>query len=542
VVAVGGVLLLATVFAVVGRSVGGSAGASGDDAPSPARKRGKTGGGGVSFSFGGGGEGQRVEVLTPRRGSVQAWIQAPGTVQAGSEVGIGAPFEGRVSALHKDDGDAVAEGEVVFELDARDKQEQVLEAEIDHTRKTSARFEAEVELKEAQRRREEADQEPSEVTEARLRAKQKVLSAEQADAQLAAADARLERAALLLNQGVGRESDVEAAETEQRVSAISLRIAKEELSLAEETLEFRRKTWDEGKAEATKALALAESVFRRAEADLKAGEVALSRAKRDLDRCKVRSPLTGLITARQVNHGDEVARATGDVAHYIISDLSRMLVYADVDEGDVVRVQRGQDARVVVNALPDGTQLTGKVYDVGYRARTAQGAEVSNFRVRILLEPGQEPLAVLRPGMSAAVEVQTADAQDALKVPIQAVVQRERSELPDDLEGAIPAALREQLPEGALTPKRGELLNVVFVVKDGKAQARVVHLGIQDEHEVQVLGGLEEDQPVAVGPFRTLDDLSHDAKVRSVDAPDDLLPPEEGEEADAGETPAAESG
>ena len=59
--------------------------------------------------------------------------------------------------------------------------------------------------------------------------------------------------------------------------------------------------------------------------------------------------------------GDEVARATGEVAHYIISDLGRLLVYMDVDEGDVVKGARGQPATVSVNALGD-EKLSGVVY------------------------------------------------------------------------------------------------------------------------------------------------------------------------------------
>ena len=78
------------------------------------------GGGGGLF---GGGKGKRVETVRPRKGPIVTEVEAPGQVQAGSEVGIGAPFEGKVLQLLKDTGDEVKEGEVVFLLDPTDRQE-----------------------------------------------------------------------------------------------------------------------------------------------------------------------------------------------------------------------------------------------------------------------------------------------------------------------------------------------------------------------------------------------------------------------------------
>ena len=521
---VGGIFLLGSLFAVIGRS-SSTAAASSTTKGKPSKSGSKTGGGGFSLSFGGGAEGMRVEILDPRRGAIAQRIQGPGTIQAGSEVGIGAPFEGRVSALLKDDGDTVKKGEVVFSLDTNDRSENVTDAEIDLVRKEAALAEAGVELAESSRKLLESADEPSDVTEARLRSRQSELQQERAGAQLEAAEAKLKRAQLLLGQGVGRETDVEQAASEQRVSLISLRIAKEELALANETLAFRVKTWDVAKVEAKKNVVISETRHRRAEVDGKAALLVLDKAKRELAKCSVRSPIDGVVTSRQVNLGDEVARATGDVSHYIISDMGRFLAYVDVDEGDVVKVKREQEAEVTVNALAD-RELKGAVYDVGYRARTKSGEEVPFFRVRILIAPGQTGLEQLRPGMTANVSIETARETEALKVPIQAVVQRERSELPDDLKAAIPEVLRDGVPEGAFETSFKELLDVVFVVKDGKTQVRVVKTGLQNEDEIEIRAGLEDDLPLVVGPYRSLEKLRHDAAVIAEPA-EDSRPSEE---------------
>ena len=54
-----------------------------------------------------------------------------------------------------------------------------------------------------------------------------------------------------------------------------------------------------------------------------------------------------------------------------VSDLSRMLVRADVDETDVVDVQVGQKAKITVDALPD-TSFAGTVTEVGNSASQVQ--------------------------------------------------------------------------------------------------------------------------------------------------------------------------
>ena len=222
-----------------------------------------------------------VDVTAPRRGPIAATIEAPGAVRAGSEVGIGARFEGIVAELCKDVGDPVVEGEVVFRLDPTDKQEAVDEAEIDLARNQAALAQAQTELKEAQRLFDTARREPSTVTEARLLTRQSELSQQRASAQLGSATNRLTRAESLREAGIGLQTEVEAARDEERIARISKRIADEELKLAQETLAFRVRTWEESQAEAAKNLEVARVGVARAEADERGSALRLEQAQRD---------------------------------------------------------------------------------------------------------------------------------------------------------------------------------------------------------------------------------------------------------------------
>lgn len=515
-VVVGVVAVMATVFAVI-RPPGGVSASGAAVAAKPAAKG--DGRGGFSLSFGGGGDGKRVEVLSPRRGPIASTIEAAGTVQAGSETGCGAPFEGRVMELVRDTGDRVSAGDVLFRLDPTEHHERVVEAEIDLGRKQTACDEARLELLSAERKLDEAEQEPSEVTEARLRVRQSELEAQRSTAQLESAASKRDRSRQMLSQGIATPIDLEAAESEHRVAEIGVRLAQEQLALARETLSFRERTWRDTKATAEKDLALARARLSRAEADLRGAEVALERARRDLERTAVKTPIDGVVTGRGINLGDQVTRATGETTHYIVSDLQHQLVYCDVDEGDVVGVEQGQRATTHVNALGDEVRLEGAVYDVGLRAQKAQGAEVPTFRVRVLLKPGQPGFDALRPGMTATVVIETAREERALKVPIQAVVQRELRDLPEEVVARAPA--------GLLDGKRPfDLVDLVFVVDAGEARAHLVRRGLQDEDEVAlVAGAVPEDAQVIVGPFRALEKLEDGEAVKG-DPAEVALPPE----------------
>lgn len=473
-------------------------------APQPSRPS----SGGFSFG-GGGGDGLRVETLTPRRGPIASTIECAGTVQAGSEAGISAPFDGKVCEIVRDVGDRVAEGEVLFRLDPTELQEKALEAEIDLARKRSAKLEAEVELRQAERRKADADQEPSDVTEARLKLRQGELQAQRATAQLESAASKRDRSRQMLAQGVGTPLDLESAESEHRVAEIGVRIAEEELKLSREILTFRERTWGETRAASAKDLEVARGRLERAASDLQGAEVVVARALRDVDRAQVRAPLDGVVTGRGVNLGDQVSRVTGETTHFIVSDLEHVLVYCDVDEGDVVRVAAGQRATARVNAVGDDALLEGRVYDVGLRGAVKQGQEVTTFRVRVLLTPGQAHLDRLRPGMTATCVIETAREEDAYKLPLAAVVQRELRTLSD--------ATRARAPKELLEGKRPfDLVDLAFFVEDGKAVARVLRSGLQDEDEVSLALGAPEGTPeVVVGPFRALERLEDGAAVKA---------------------------
>jgi HlyD family secretion protein len=109
--------------------------------------------------------------------------------------------------------------------------------------------------------------------------------------------------------------------------------------------------------------------------------------------------------------------------------------------------------------------------------------------------------AKLRPGMTASADIVTATEPKAVSVPIQSVTVR----TPD------------QLGKDGKNYKAGKdgFVELVFVVKDGKAYAKQVTTGIQSNDTIEIKSGVAEGEQVVSGSYRAISrDLGNDMAVK----------------------------
>jgi HlyD family secretion protein len=193
-----------------------------------------------------------------------------------------------------------------------------------------------------------------------------------------------------------------------------------------------------------------------------------------------------------------------------VADLSKMEARVDVGENDVVMVRNNDTARISVDSYPDRIFI-GSVYQIANTA-TSTGVgtqdQVTNFQVRILLNPQKD--AVFRPGMSMSADIETETRSNVLTVPIQSVTVRlpkkEKAEEPKEGEAKFETTVKKE---------NEKLEEVVFVVKDGVAKTVPVKRGINSDTYVEVNGGGLEGQDVVSGPFKAINrDLEVDSKVK----------------------------
>src|SRR5262245_32764073 len=172
------------------------------------------------------------------------------------------------------------------------------------------------------------------------------------------------------------------------------------------------------------ALATAQEEVTRATA-------AAAGAADNLGKCRFVAPFDGVVSALNVEKGAIVITGTMNnpgTQILTVSDLSRMLARAGVDETDVVDMKLGQKAKISVDAFPD-TTFAGTVTEIGNTAKRSTISSVegqTNFEVKVVFD---DNVPQVRPGMTADVDIETGTHAKTLAVPIQAVIIRTQSQL-----------------------------------------------------------------------------------------------------------------
>lgn len=233
----------------------------------------------------------------------------------------------------------------------------------------------------------------------------------------------------------------------------------------------------------------------------------LKQARDDLSKTTIYAPMAGTITDLNKEAGEIAigSQFQGDVI-LAVSDLSDMEARVNVDENDIVHVAVDQEAEVEVDALP-GQTLKGVVREIANSANvsgTGSSDQKTEFEIKIGIV---DPPNTLRPGMTAAADVVTRTNENALSVPIEAVVVRTVDQL-------LMAGEDRKAAEARYTPDKDGFVEMVFCVEGGKAIAKQVKTGIQSDELIEILEGLKEGDEVITGSYRAISkDLQNGAAV-----------------------------
>ncbi len=298
------------------------------------------------------------------------------------------------------------------------------------------------------------------------------------------------------------------------LNSFKARLAQAEAQFIQKELDYNRnkKLWEEKAiSQAVYETALSSYQIAKAELDaakysVKSAEAALAEAEENLFKTSIYAPMTGTVSMLLVEKGERVigAQLMTGTEMMRIADLDRMEVKVEVNENDIVRVNMHDTALIEVDAFL-GEKFKGLVTEIANSAKTTglSTDQVTNFEVKVLLlrnsyqslfdQGFQNPF---RPGMSATVDIQTETVSDILAVSIQAITTRADSILADTTDG-------EYVPENK-DNYSDEMIEIVFMVNDEKAEVRKVKTGIQDNNYIQILEGLEDDEEVIVAPYNAV--------------------------------------
>jgi HlyD family secretion protein len=362
----------------------------------------------------------------------RSYVSSSGEIVASRYADIGSSVMGRLVELKVAEGDRVKSGQVLARIDA-------VQARSDLEAAGAFVKALESEAKAAEERSRAAR---SDVELALARNREATL--------------RLNRVRELVDQELLPTAELDAEQAASDVAEAQVRAAQAVVASADE------------------ALAAAERRVAQARAQV-------TRAQDVVSKTDITAPMDGVVTRLQVRQGEMVVFGVQNQPGTIlmtISDLSTINAEVKVAEADVLRIEVGQSATVILEALP-GREFTGRVVEVGASALTVVNtvAAAREFRVVIRLD---QPDPALRPGLTCDAEILTREKRDVLTVPLQAVVIR-----------SIPGA--------------GEQSGV-FSMEGGKARFVPVEAGIIGGLDIEV-DGVSEGSSVVVGPFQVLREL-----------------------------------
>ena len=210
-------------------------------------------------------------------------------------------------------------------------------------------------------------------------------------------------------------------------------------------------------------------------AGIAAARASLERARLDLQRTTIRSPIDGVVILRSVERGQTVAATLQAPTLFTIArDLSDMRVYAAVSEADIGAVKEGQRAFFTVDSYP-GRSFEGHVLQIRKAPQMVQN--VVTYTVVI---SAPNPKRLLFPGMTADTRIATDEQRDAVVIPNAALNFR---------------------PTGAGAARRDPGKGVVWVRRPtGHLEAVSVVLGATSDSLTQILSpAIKAGDRVAIG-------------------------------------------
>ena len=283
------------------------------------------------------------------RGDIRDVVDATGSINAVTTVLVGSQVSGTIARLSADFNSRVHKGDILALIDPRLLDGALLQATAD---------------------------------------------LESARANLVAAEATVEKLRASLVQ---TKADLGRAETLLKGEAVS----GQEVDLAKANF---------GIAKASVDAAVASVAQARAQVTQK--EAAVSVARTNLNYTVIRSPIDGIVVARNVDVGQTVAASLSAPTIFTIAqDLTKMQLYAKADESEVGRIHVGQTVTFKVDAFPKET-FTGIVSQMRMNATTVQNVVTYDAIIDF-----QNPDLKIFPGMTAYVTIPVTAMHDVVKVP-----------------------------------------------------------------------------------------------------------------------------
>lgn len=376
-----------------------------------------------------------------KRGDIKVTVSETGTIQPLVKVEIKSKVAGQVEELFVDVGEKVKKGQLLIQLDTTDMERSLAQSQADR------------DIALARYQRLKAGSRPEEIREAEAQLTERRASLERTTNDYLRAQAALKANTLTPREAESAKSDHESAQAMYEEAKARLRM-----------LRIGSRIED----------------IREAKAQLDKAEVSLRAAEDQLSYASIRSPMDGTVIKRGIEVGEMVSPGVSATAQgtsmLTVADLNQLVIQSDLNQIDTGKVQKRQAVEIRIDAAP-GKVFSGHVWKVAPAAEkssdTTSNIQVFPTKTKIDRSAIKEAGELLKPGMSADIDIQVQTKKHVLFLPIESVVRGKGNE------GTVTMK--------PLDPKK-------------KEETRKLKLGVSNDHQLEILEGLSEGDEVLIKP------------------------------------------
>jgi RND family efflux transporter MFP subunit len=372
------------------------------------------------------------------------YFEATGTLASDASTDVAPAVGGKITAVNFDIGSYVERGSVLVQLDDRDARIRLeqAQAQVAQAESTVRQAQAQVEQARASVRQTQSRLGLTEGSKFDIETFSQVRSTQ---AQLDFAERELGRFERLLETG-----DVSRSAYDQR------KATRDQLRAQ---LEEARST----AAVAVSSIRTAQSQVDTAQAGVGAAQAAANVARTQTETARkaisdtvITAPITGYVAERIADVGEFVSTQQ-KVATIVRTSILRLRI--DVPEQSVGLVTVGQGVSAQVSAYPD-RNFSGTVTRISPNLNATS-------RTLIIEAEVENVGGLLKPGQFATVRITQSKPKPTVMIPAVAV----------KVDGET---------------------NKVFIIKDGRAEERIVKTGVLENNLIEIQQGVQENELVAV--------------------------------------------
>ncbi len=343
---------------------------------------------------------------------ITSTVSETGTANPVNVIQVGTQVSGTIAALNVDYNSRVRQGQVLATLDPTSFQAAVSQ---DTASLAAGQATANADAQTVQQNL--AAVQTAGATLAQQQASLRSAQANVAKAQqtLNLAKVTVQRDADLLKQGYIPQNQMDTDRTAQATDEADLAAAQAAVQVAQAQVRAATSQLESARDQ----VATSQSQAAAAQHQAAATAAQLRQAQYNLGQTVIKSPVDGIVMARNVSIGQTVAASFSTPTLFTIAtNLTDMQVDTSVDEADVGNVKTGDTAQITVTAFPNVT-FNGTVRQVRVNPTVSNNVVTYDAVVAVHDTSGR-----LLPGMTAQVTIDTGTRSHVLAVPTAAVLYR----------------------------------------------------------------------------------------------------------------------